>query len=546
MGTISGGASSTSVAAGNGITIAGAATVVQNYGSIQGGYSGTSGAGAGVDVSGTSAIITNHGEITGGYAAGNGVYVGAADVSVTNDGQIRAGQVLFDYTTRSGVGVVLASGGILTNSGTITGGDALNLSYTSSGPHGGIGVALLNNGGSVTNSGLIEGGNGGYGTPAGTGGTGLYAASAAKVTNTGTIYGGNGGGGYYQSGSGGAGVLLLHGGNNINSGTIVGGAAPSYSGGKRVHGGNGGTGVELPDGGTLINTGTIRGASGATELRGGTGGNGGNGVQLSNGTLVTSGTISGGTGGGSLLGHADGTAGYAVLLTGSSELVIDPGAVFNGKVLADSLVLSGTTAGTLSGLGTQFIDFGTLTESAGSTWILSGAESLSAGSTLRDAGFLTFSGTVSNIGTVTVDGGTLALVGRATNSGTIEVSHGAVSSTLGIAGDGVLEVGASGTLSLLNGALVGQVVDFLPGAARVDLAHPLSFYGTFSNFGAGDRIDLTKPAGLSETGFSFADGALKIVDGTSVVADLHFAGPYSTADFHLTSDQNGGILISFI
>jgi hypothetical protein len=132
---------------------------------------------------------------------------------------------------------------------------------------------------------------------------------------------------------------------------------------------NGGFGVNLTAG-TVTNTGSISGGTGGTSSST-QGGHGGAGVELNGGTLITSGSISGGVGG---AGTPVGASGDAVQFgTAASTLVVDPGAVFNGHVVAnasvhDVLELSGTQAGgTAITLGTQFTNFSMLQFAPGAT-----------------------------------------------------------------------------------------------------------------------------------------------------------------------------------
>jgi hypothetical protein len=75
-------------------------------------------------------------------------------------------------------------------------------------------------------------------------------------------------------------------------------------------------------------------------------------------------------------GTITGSGGTAVTFagTGSKRLVVDPGAVFNGKVSggtpssATLELASGGSAGTLSGLGTSFVNFGSVTVDSGASW----------------------------------------------------------------------------------------------------------------------------------------------------------------------------------
>jgi hypothetical protein len=109
--------------------------------------------------------------------------------------------------------------------------------------------------------------------------------------------------------------------------------------------------------------------------------------------LTTSGTISGGAGG---TGTTTGAAGDAVKFgSAASTLVVDPGAVFNGHVVAnasvnDGLELSGTQAGgTAIKLGTEFTNFSTLTFLPGAAWIVDAGAHAAPSSGLAINGFTT-------------------------------------------------------------------------------------------------------------------------------------------------------------
>ena len=139
-------------------------------------------------------------------------------------------------------------------------------------------------------------------------------------------------------------------------------------------------------GGTLTAAGQITGGTGGTselcpDPQFSRGGSGGAGVFINGGTLIASATISGGQAGeDTAAGVPPGVLGDAVQFSApigvapvAGTLVVDPGAVFNGQVGADSRVndtleLAGSTAATLTGLGTQFTNFTTLDFAAGSRW----------------------------------------------------------------------------------------------------------------------------------------------------------------------------------
>ena len=276
--------------------------------------------------------------------------------------------------------VILGNGGQFTN---MAGGTILNSVLLSGG-------GLLVNGTGDTVSGI------GYGVSI-SGGT---AGSAGTIINAGTLND------LHPPGGGGDGVEatgLAADVTNQSGGLIVDAVAGIYAG----------TGASP---GTVVNTGSIvalNTAGGyAVELRSGgvvTNQTGGfisgsrDGVRIANagGTVTNAATVTGGT--------------YAVqLATGFTDrLVIDPGAVFSGTVSGGNTLgatavstlelASGATAGTLSGLGTKYIDFAQITIDAGATWTLASGN-VPAGSTITDLGTLINEGAMSAPITVTAGG----------------------------------------------------------------------------------------------------------------------------------------------
>jgi hypothetical protein len=131
-----------------------------------------------------------------------------------------------------------------------------------------------------------------------------------------------------------------------------------------------------------------------------------NGVYAATGpwTIQNEGTITGHFDGVNLLaggtvsnaGTITGSGGTAVYLggTGSNLLVVRPGAVFNGNVVGSASasntleLAAGSSTGTLSGLGSNFANFGTLTVDGGATWELTGTNTIAAGTTLTNDGTL--------------------------------------------------------------------------------------------------------------------------------------------------------------
>jgi hypothetical protein len=347
---------------GIGLYATGFGTIV-NSGVMQGGGGGTgvhnpSDGGAGAELNGSGTLI-NSGSISGGT------------------GLVAQGGLGSQQGGAGGVGVDLSGSATAANSGTISGG----LGGGGGGYYGGTGGAgaVLADGGTLGNKGAIFGGSGGDGSSGGTGGVGVdLAGSATSVaTNAGIISGGAGGvGGGGYGGNGGSGLEL------IGSGTFTNQAGGTVAGGVGGYGalfgdGTGGTGVDIADGGTVTNNGAISG-----------GGNGGGlGAFLNAGILTNNGTISGGTSGvyvfsGTLVdaGTIIGNQGTAVDFggTGPNLLVLEPGFTFSGLVIGGSgasnvIELAATgSPGTLTSLGGQLLDFGSIVIDHGADWFIGG------------------------------------------------------------------------------------------------------------------------------------------------------------------------------
>jgi len=526
---------------GYGVTTQGA-IALGNSGTIRGGNGassadGGSRAGAGVDLSG-GASLSNTGAVVGGNggstlgnsspagAGGGGIYIN--DGSLANAGQITGGLGGNGGAGGAGgVGLLLEERAAATNTGTITGGVG-GAAYGDSGLAGGVGAYAFY-GGTLTNAGQIFGGAGGAGssTPYAQGGNGGAGAKVVGglILNTGTITGGQGAGAVY-GGNGGAGVVIDSG-TLVSSGVILGGLG-GYASSDAA--GGGGSGAIIV-GGTMANYGTITGGAGGLTATSGNNGAGGTGVTLSGGILINGGTINGGSGNGS------GPEGYAVRLVGADcTLEVLPGAVFNGQVAADpssndTLILGGTSAGTLVGLGVDFTGFDTILESAGSTWTLSNAASLGSYANIEAYGVLSLDGALSGSGTI-----------AATYGATVNLSGGGTFSGL-LAGAGTLAITAATTLTagaaiaaayIINDAQIalGAGVDLTNGAGNVfaiDTATtPADARGHRSNpdltGASGDRFSNTGSFvinGPNTAGIGVAfdnSGVLAVTAGTLVVS----------------------------
>jgi len=334
--------------------------------------------------------------ITFGITLGSAAY--PSPLTITQTGAIAP-----SANAATGLYATISAGYVL-NRGSVTGGIGQTGSAAANGATGGFGVDLAS--GSLTNDGLLTGGGGGTGgagyvdslaavVPGGNGGTGGAGVdlTGGSLTSDGTIIGGAGGvggdtpddaiGGGGRGGTGGAGVVLVAG-SLTNNGTITGGIGGSAGANGAAHGinGNSGAGVYVLDG-SLTNAGTI---SGGSPYLGGIGGSdGGVGVVFaSGGTLTDAGVIEGGT---SALGGPVPDAIY--FGSGTSRLILDPGASFNGAVVADAAVgnvlelADPATAGTIAGLGNSIIGFGTIAFDPGASWFVTGNETgIAAGQTI--------------------------------------------------------------------------------------------------------------------------------------------------------------------
>ena len=466
-----------------------ASGTVTNSGTVS--ASGTGG--AGIDLADGGAVTNN----STGTISGNafGVFVTGAAGAVTNKGGISAPK--YD-------GVVLAKGGSVTNvaGASITGGSN--------------GVYIeLGSSGTITNSGNITG--------TGSSSAGIDLGSGGSVTNNsgGSITGGSFGvfstgalGTVSNSGgiSGAHGVGLEAGGSLTNnaSGSITGQSVGVFSQGAAA---------------TLVNAGLITATSGAaadiegggsiTNQAGATLSGSSFGVFITGGasTVTNAGTISGGS--------------YAIDFAGSgtNRLVVDPGAVFTGKIAVsgstNTLELASGT-GTISGIGTgSFNNFQTLAADAGGVWTLGGANTASS---IVDNGTLSITGSLD--ATTALD---------PSSSGLFQLQTG---STLEVAA----ATGAGTRINFLGNSelIVDNVASF---GSNVGSS---SYAGTqLQSFGSGDKIDL-KNFSSAGTTFSYnaSTGVLQVSNG-SQTADLAFqTSTLGGTSFQAASDGASGTFVT--
>ena len=475
----------------NAVDISSAAATIDNFGTIA--HLAVNGTNPGQVSDGVflraGAAVTNEtsGLISGGYA---GVQISGAAGTVDNSGTIIAvgnGAHFLAYA-----GVLLANGGAITNA---VGGSISGATY---------GVEDTGSA-TVGNAGVITGGNSGIqisgaagtvdnsGTITGTGSAGVYLEDGGLVTNeTGGSIGGHfdgvqisGAAGTVDNsgtitGTGSAGVYLGAGGSITNAagGSISGGSLGIYiksttgtvenSGAITATGFTGVMGVDLR-GGSVINAagGSIGGridgvyisvAAGTVENSGTISGTLYDGIYLRAGGSVSNaatGKISGGHYGlvargssatvenaGTISGSTDSVK---LSATGANRLIVDPGAVFIGKVVGTGSgttleLAAGSSVGTINGLGSQYTGIGTVTIDAGASWDVAGTKAAFAGTTI--AGFnshdrldltdLTFNGSDS----ATVNGSNQLVIADAGGYVTIQMDGGVSGQTFQLLNDG--------------------------------------------------------------------------------------------------------------
>jgi len=306
-----------------GIKLRSGVGVIVNSGSIQGVI------GEGIILSGTGTVYNAAGGSILGGRAGYGIEARAFG-TVVNSGRIT------EITNPNGIGIAFAAGGVLNNEpyGTIEG-------YW-------YGVRIRRGASaSVTNAGSIGALDG----------RGLVLAMPGTVMN-------------YESGTISSGVVLAQGGAVLNSGTISDfGVRVAYSGSvtNAVHGtiavAGPGAGVALSSG-SVTNAGTIISTYAIPVY--------GVGVDMGQGTLTAepTGVISAKR----AVVFGQGFPNRLVDRAGATFVgTVDGGNKLGSTVTSVLELAAGNGLGTLSGLGSQFIDFGAVEIDPNATWVVGDA-----------------------------------------------------------------------------------------------------------------------------------------------------------------------------
>jgi hypothetical protein len=494
--------SSGEVTTSSGVAIAGSGTLY-NEGLVH----TTSIASYAVSLSG-SAFVDNSGTIES--SSGGGIHIKSG--TVINSGRIVFSRAEVDY------GVLVASGA-LTNApgGYISGGaevqgnvynyGSIVDTYTT-----GSGV-YLTNGGSVHNTGSLQGAKFGVGDSAG-----------GTIYNSGRISGGTDGVRLYVT----AGTV-------VNSGTITGASRGVYlSGGGVVTNRASGyiSGIEIgPAAGYVLNAGKINSTAGiAIDLAHG-------------GTIVDAGTVRGAT--------------TAIYLGGTDNnlLELDPGYAIAGSVVAKAAATnlleleSGSGTGTVSGLGSKFAGFQTVTIASGAQWSLTGSNTIGSGVTLDNEGVLDGESTLAS-------GGYLDNAGTLANNATGGVAVYGVGGAVSFSNAGSIEATASSAEAIkltaggsidnggyIHGASYGILIE--AGAGTVtNLGTVEGGFGIFLKAG-GTVIDAGKIGGAGEAVYLGGSGSnvLELEAGYSLSGVI--AGAAGASNTLELSSTLGGVSVSY-
>jgi len=488
------------------LRIQAAAGSVVNAGSM--GATGLQGRGIALFAGGS---VTNQ---TGGIISGFlGISAGGSSAStVINTGIISSSGAL-------GHAITLNAGGMVTNQagGTIV---------SSSAP-----VALGGSGGTIVNAGTMQGTVGaGVSLPQGLvdnqlGGS-IYghsygvSQSLGTVTNAGDIIGLR-----YSGVALGGGVVT-----NQSGGTIVGGQHGIY--------------VGVSGTGTVINAGLIE-ADSASGIRLNAGGAitnqaggvilGSDGIYIAGGTVVNAGTID-------MTGTNPSDRAVYLAAGHTNRMVVYPGSSFNASIGSTAVVDGGNTIGstavstlelasaasngTLSGLGTQFIDFARIAIDAGVTWMLTGSNTIASG------------GTLTNSGTLTLSGASFADAGALENDGGIVLDPSTLT-VAGLTGTGSVTIGAYGTLTAQASVAASESIHFGGANGVLQVADTTQFAAPINGFVASDVIDLTSLTFATGATASIAGGILTVKSG-GTSDTLAVTGIADGTPFLVTQGAGGG------
>lgn len=482
---------------------------------------------------GTGTLTVSNGAVvnagTAAIVLGN-QSTGSGFVDVSGGGALLEGRSLTVGNGGPGSTLEIGSGGTVdASAATVGSGDTLLLA-------GGVlnaSTLTVQNGGTITGYGTVNGTVTNFGTLVAAGGSldivdALHNNGGVTVVALSTL---SAGGGIYDNGS------LTNAGLIAQTVTLGGGASvTNLSGGTIVSATLNTAPIYASSGpATITNFGLIAGPSSA-------------GIRLDGGSIInmSGGTISGGAGNG-ITGVGAVTVVNAGSIAGSSDaiklaanyanrVVIDPGAAFSGTIdggntigssIASTLELaSSASAGTLSGLGSRYIDFAQTTIDPGASWTLTNSSYLASAGTLTNLGTLTLGNSTLSGGGMLVDDGLITSSGGSVSlSGTAVIGQNATSAALTVSGGtftaGTMilggNAGSNGTLTV-SGGTVSATTDLLLGENGNGLAVVNS--GGVLNASGGLTVD--DPSEGTEPPPSGNGNGTLVVNGGSVSVSTGF------------------------
>jgi fibronectin-binding autotransporter adhesin len=373
------------------------------------------------------------------------------------------------------------------------------------------------------------------------GGTAIYGAAtqAWTITNAGTVSGG--------SPASSLGIDLKAGGTIGNTGRISGAHYAIRIRGAAGMVTNAGSITSATDGVVLFAGGSVSNAVGGVIT-----GTGNVGVYISGGagTVTNSGTISG--------------APDAVQFVGAfaDRMIIDPGAVFSGKVDGGNTIgaaavstlelASAASIGTLTGLGSKYVNFAQVTVDSGAQWVLSGSNAIVTGATLTNAGTLLDNGTLNGGGTLVNNGSISVAVagGVSLSGGAITNSvHGTISAYNGIAVTGGGSVSNAGTIagtgsdgygvSLKGGSLTNQQSGTIEGIYTGVITNG----GTVTNDGVIDGIGAIAEGVQALDGGLIVNAANATITAPNFIAVAIYSVPGTVSNAGVISGDGAGIIL---
>jgi hypothetical protein len=402
-------------------------TAINLVGNIGGTY------GSGITLSGQLTTITNTASISNTGVAVYGAPGSAR--TVVNAGSLHSG---------NSDGVNLAGGGAVSN-------------LASGNIYGDVYGVVIGGAGTVSNAGTIDGASfagirlndGGYisnaihGTISGDYGVQIQGATAA-VVNDGLILGIL------------RGVEVSGNGDSVTN-SVTGTISSRNAAAMGAYGAND----------TLVNAGTVLNSGFSPTVS-----------MLYTGTLINGGYIG-----------AGGQGRSAAFYGGASRLVLDPGGTFAGSVVAygagNVLELgAGASAGTVSGIGSKYVDFGTIVVDLGAAWTISGALTGETISGLGGGDTLDFTNVVAN--SESYSGGVLTLYENGTYAGAAKISGQYIPGHLSLSSDGngtTIAVAAeiiTGTIT--NGITLDDSATTIAAGAMVSGNGKAAVYGSYGPF----------------------------------------------------------------